>query len=491
MLHTSFVPEVNALTRRLKRIASQTRCGVDFTEPELRIALSDFAAAFPVYRNYVTDGSQNVSPWERENIEQALDEAKRRTELTEKRSLDFLAKILSLECDDFPEDLRAEVRDFAVRFQQLSGPATAKGLEDTAFYRYTRFVSLNEVGAEPGQFGVSPEEFHEHNRHKCKQWPHSLLATATHDTKRGEDVRARLNVLTEMPGEWKQTVTRWRDLNKSFKSNDAPNANDEYLLYQTLIGTWTAETDPATYSKRIQEYMLKAIREAKSCTSWIDPNETYENGTMDFVRRCLGSPKFTADLNAFSENVAFYGALNSLAQVLFKTCSPGVPDFYQGTELWDLSLVDPDNRRPVDYSIRREIFRNFQKKSPAELLKKWKTGMVKLFTMASALQARKEHREIFEGAYHPIPVVGNKKDHLVAFARTAKGGTIIAAAPRFIRTLMGGSVGYPATSIWDDTALDFPVGNGFRNLLTNESHDSLVAADLFKTFPVALLLALN
>ena len=492
VLRTLFVPEVNALTRRLKRIASQTRFGVDFTEADFREALVDFTAAFPSYRNYVTDRSQNVSRLELQNIEQALREATRRTQLKEKRSLDFLARILSLECyGDFTEDLRAEARDFAVRFQQLSGPATAKGLEDTAFYRYNRFVSLNEVGGEPGQFGMSIEEFHEHNRHQCERWPHSLLATATHDTKRGEDVRARLNVLSEMPEEWRKSVRRWRDLNASAKSNGAPNLNDEYLLYQTLLGTWNAENDPAGYLKRIEEYMLKAIREAKSWTSWIDPNETYENGTVEFIRRIRESPQFIGELRALSEHIAFFGAFNSLAQVLLKICSPGVPDFYQGAELWDLSLVDPDNRRPVDYNFRKNMVANLAKKSPTDLLKEWKTGAVKLFTMVSALEARNKHREIFEGAYQPISATGDKKEHLIAFARTAKSGAIIAAVPRFVQTLTGGTVAYPAANVWGDTALQCCLGNGFRNLLTNEEHHSLHAADLFKTFPVALLLALG
>jgi (1->4)-alpha-D-glucan 1-alpha-D-glucosylmutase len=492
VLERMFISEVTSLAARLKKVVSQTRYAVDFVEADLRTAIIDFIAAFPVYRNYVTDQDKPLSDTELKYIEQALARARERTSLKDKQPLEFLARILSLACiPGFDNALRTEAREFAIRFQQLSGPATAKGLEDTAFYRFNRFVSLNEVGGEPGRFGTSIEEFHSYNRDKSEKWPSSLLATSTHDTKRGEDLRARLNVLTEMPDEWRKAVHRWRDLNASLKRDNAPTANDEYLLYQVLVGTWTTDEDRAQFRKRIQEYMLKATREAKTETSWTDPNEAYEKGTTEFVGQVLDSARFVTDLNAFSEDIAYFGTLNSLAQVLLKICSPGVPDIYQGTELWDLSLVDPDNRRLVDYTSRRNLLRDLRRKAPVSLLNDWKSGAVKLFTLMTALQARNEYREIFEGAYQPVAVEGPRKDHLVGFARIGKTGTVICAVPRFLRTLAGGHPSYPATELWGETALSFTKNRRYRNRFTNEEGNSLRAADLFRTFPVALLVALD
>jgi (1->4)-alpha-D-glucan 1-alpha-D-glucosylmutase len=492
VLRQMFVSEIRSLTHQLKEISSRSRFGADLVEADLRAAIIDFIAGFPVYRNYVADRQQTVSVVESAYIEQALRAAKDKTQLQDKRSLDFLARILSLECfPDFGENLRAEAREFAIRFQQLSGPATAKGLEDTAFYRYTRFTSLNEVGGNPGTFGIGVEEFHEYNRHKSEKWPHSLLATATHDTKRGEDVRARLNVLSEMPAEWEQAVRRWGELNADHKPNGAPNKNDEYLLYQTLVGTWTSESDVSAYTKRIQEYMLKSIREAKTATSWTDPDKAYENGVSEFIGQTLGMKQFVTELARFCEPVAFFGMFNSLAQVVLKICSPGVPDFYQGTELWDLSLVDPDNRRPVDFIAREDLLERIRNSSPSQLLENWEDGAVKLFTTISALRARQQYREIFEGSYDPVLLSGEKKQHLIAFARTAESGTILVAVPRFLRTLTGGALSYPTPQLWGGTALAFTGQKRFRNLLTNEEHDSLHAANLFRTFPAALLLALD
>ena len=371
-------------------------------------------------------------------------------------------------------------------------PATAKGLEDTAFYRYLRFVSLNEVGGEPGRFGVSLEAFHEHNRHKAEQWPHSLLTTSTHDTKRGEDVRARLNVLSEMPDEWEQQVGAWRDLNAGFKTDGAPAANDEYLLYQTLVGTWRHDSELSAWASRVEDYMIKATREAKTATSWTDPNEAYENATREFVRRTLASDTFRNDLSNFAENLAFFGMFNTLSQVVLKACSPGVPDFYQGTELWDLTLVDPDNRRPVDYDLRKRLLAELPRKSPRELLADWRSGAVKMFTTFAALRARTDYRQVFEGNYSPVLASGLHQDHVIAFARSAPSGTIIVAAPRFVRTLTGGETRLPSPDkLWGDTTLVHSGARKFRNLVTAEEHHSLCAAEIFKTFPVAILLSLD
>jgi (1->4)-alpha-D-glucan 1-alpha-D-glucosylmutase len=492
VLNRLFVSEVNALTARLKNIAAQSRYGADLAEAQLRTAIVDFIAGFPVYRNYVTEEDQELSAKELSYIEEGCATANRHSSLSDKEALKFLARVLSLECfPDFSESLCGEAREFAIRFQQLSGPATAKGLEDTAFYRYTRFVSLNEVGGEPRRFGQSLEEFHAYNRHKAEQWPHSMLATSTHDTKRGEDVRARLNVLSEIPDEWQKAVNRWRDLNASLKTHGAPTPNDEYLLYQTLVGTWVETSDLPGYTKRIQEYMLKAMREAKAATSWTDPNEEYESAVTEFIGRLMASSRFIDELSTFVEPIAFFGMFNSLAQVVIKTCSPGVPDFYQGTELWDLSLVDPDNRRPVEYRLRKKLLGEVQEKSPRELLQNWKSGAVKMFTMLSALRARHQYREIFEGDYRPLSITGPRDKHVIAFRRTAKSGSIVVAVPRFLCTLTGGKLAYPEPGWWGETSVSFSGAWRFKNLFTNETQTALGCADLFRTFPAAILLALD
>jgi (1->4)-alpha-D-glucan 1-alpha-D-glucosylmutase len=437
----------------------------------------------------VTDETGGISAAEKEFLQTGLTQAKARSQGKDTRALEFLERILALEWfADMTEEAREEAREFVIRFQQLSGPATAKGLEDTAFYRYTRFVSLNEVGGNPGRFGISPSEFHEYNYYKQREWPHSMLATATHDTKRGEDTRARLNVLSEMPEEWEKAVSQWRELNAACQSAGAPAPSDEYLLYQTLVGTWRNSQDE-TYTRRIQEYMIKGMREAKTNTSWTDPNEAYERGTKEFIERILRSELFLKSFNSFAENVAFFGVFNSLAQVVLKICSPGVPDIYQGTELWDLSLVDPDNRRRVDYDARMSLLN--QPKEPAELLRNWENGAVKLFTLASALKARKEYADVFQGDYLPVDVRGGKKDHIVAFARKSGSGTIIATAARFVRTLTGGKAMYPDGTSWEDTQLDFPEPERFRNVFTGEENSSLRVAEIFRTFPVSILIPLD
>ena len=491
VLKRMFVAEVNSLTERLKAVSAKSRYGVDFTEAELRTAIIDFIAGFPVYRTYVTEG-RGISPAERHYIQTGLEQAKRRTTSQDHRSLQFLAQILALDWPpDFDDELKKQTREFVIRFQQLSGPATAKGLEDTAFYRFTRFASLNEVGGNAGEFGISIDKFHSYNQHKAGKCPHSLLATSTHDTKRAEDVRARLNVLSEIPAEWERRVMRWREFNAPLKAREMADMSvDEYLIYQVLVGTWTPGTDIPTYITRIQDYMQKAMREAKAATSWTEPNERYEISVKEFVKKIIENRQFMEDFTPFAGHVAFFGMFNSLAQVLIKICSPGVPDFYQGTELWDLSLVDPDNRRPVDYDLRSKLLNEIATRQPAELIQQWQSGAPKLFTLRTALKIRNEFRHIFDGAYKPIRVTGAKKDHVIAFARTAQKGTIIAVAPRFVRTLTNGKTKAPTGEEWADTTLEFDKRR-FRNFFTRGEISSLQIADILKHFPVALLLALD
>jgi (1->4)-alpha-D-glucan 1-alpha-D-glucosylmutase len=490
VLNRMFIAEVNSLTARLKGISAGLRNARDFTESELRAAIIDFIAGFPVYRTYVSAETRQLSGEEVGFVQRGLREAKARTRSIETRALDFLASVLSLERGNGSKEIRNELREFVIRFQQLSGPATAKGLEDTAFYRYTRFVSLNEVGGNPGRFGISPAEFHTYNIHKQQKWPHSMLATSTHDTKRGEDTRARLNVLSEMPVEWERTVNQWRTLNEGYKKDGAPAAADEYLLYQSLVGTWTSESDLPTYIVRIQNYMLKAIREAKKHTSWTEPNGAYESAIKQFIMAILNSSEFRASLSTFAEEIAYFGMFNSIAQIILKICSPGVPDFYQGTEHWDLTLVDPDNRRPIDYSLRQQLLSKVRSASPSELLRDWQSGAIKVFTTANALRIRGEHNALTLGDYRPIEITGARSNHLVAFARTHNSSTIIVAVPRFVRTLTQGERILSTAEHWKDTRLEFGERK-FRNLLTREETQSLSAADLFKSFPGAILLPLD
>jgi (1->4)-alpha-D-glucan 1-alpha-D-glucosylmutase len=487
VLNRMFIAEVNGLTRRLKGLSRATRWGRDYTEAELRGAIIDFIAGFPVYRTYVTEQTERLTEIELGYVREGLEVAKDRTELLDARALEFLAGILSLKFPaDWNEEDRTEAREFVMRFQQLSGPATAKGLEDTAFYRYTRFVSLNEVGGEPGRFGISLEEFHAYQLHKQGKWPHSMLATSTHDTKRGEDTRARLNVLSEMPEEWEKKVREWRELNGGRLEDGAPQPADEYLLYQVLVGTWNGERELEGYVERLQNYMLKATREAKTHTAWTEPNEKYESGTKRFIEAIIKDRKFRASLAEFAGEVAYFGMFNSIAQVLLKCSCPGVPDFYQGSEHWDLTLVDPDNRRPIDYGIRKRLLGEVQNAEIGELLANWESGGIKIFTVANCLRIRREEAALREGEYRPVEVRGAKAEHVVAFERRADNGRILVAVPRFVRTLTGGRRMLPTAEDWGDTRLEIDAGD-FVNLITGERSKEVQAATLFARFPAAIL----
>jgi (1->4)-alpha-D-glucan 1-alpha-D-glucosylmutase len=408
-----------------------------------------------------------------------------------------------------------------MKFQQLTGPVLAKGLEDTAFYVYNRLAALNEVGGHPERFGVAVAEFHRQNAERLRAWPHAMLAGTTHDTKRSEDVRARISVLSEIPTEWRAALGRWARLNAVHKTpvegRPAPAANDEYLLYQTLLGAWPDEPlTPATlgpFRRRIAEYMQKATREAKVHTSWINPNEEYDTAVQTFVTRLLpddlGSP-FLRDLRPLQQRVAFYGWFNALAQTLLRLTCPGVPDTYQGTELWDYSLVDPDNRRPVDYDRRRHLLAELNRAVARagddltalarDLLDHLPDGRIKLYVIARALHFRRAHRRLFaEGSYLPLEAAGPKRDHICAFARTHGEETILVAVPRLVVGLTEGTEQPPlGDGVWGHTTLLLPpehAGRTYRHLYTGErltvrvraGQPSLVLADVFRHFPVAFL----
>jgi (1->4)-alpha-D-glucan 1-alpha-D-glucosylmutase len=498
IIETSFGSEVTELTRRLQNIAIVL--GRDRPESDSRATLIETIACFPIYRTYISEQTKEPSADPRRFIQHALEEATRRNPFLNSTAMDLLRDVLLLR---LASSMAKLVRQFMMRFQQLTAPVMAKGVEDTAFYRFHRFISLNEVGGDPKRFGITVEEFHEHNRYLRQHWPHSMLATATHDTKRGEDVRARLNVLSEMPDTWSDAVTRWSRLNARHKTiargESSPDANDEYLLYQTLVGAWPDDDSASgltSFRERISSYMLKAIREAKLQTNWTDPDHEYESAVTRFVEKIFSDDLFLADFRMLQQKVAFFGTFNSLAQVLLKSTSPGVPDFYQGTELWDLSLVDPDNRRPVDFEIRRRLPRELNTASLGDLLENWRTGRIKMFVTQRALQFRRSQPALFQkGEYLPLVAKGKAARNVISFARTWRGCTAVTIAPRFVLSLMKGVEKPPiGANVWGDTRLVLPQGFGgkqFHNVFTGQqiptSAGELNASEALKNFPVALL----
>jgi len=469
----------------------------------------------PVYRTYVRDYA--VGTRDRVYLQRTLGEARRAKPALE-RALVFLGRVLLLE---FPSYLGPEGRrmwlDFVMRWQQFTGPVMAKGFEDTALYTYNRLVCLNEVGGDPARPGTSVARFHRLNEARLRRWPHTLNATSTHDTKRSEDVRARIAVLSEIPDLWAARVERWLRLNapekRVVRGRLVPDADTEFLLYQTLVGAWPLrEEEVPEFRERLRAYMLKAAREAGMHTGWLESDEAYEGALLAFVDRILESGpenRFLQDFLVFQPFVAYYGALNSLAQVLLKIASPGVPDFYRGTELWDFSLVDPDNRRPVDFGLRAALLAELQERKgdprglAAALLAGWRDGRVKLYLTWRALGFRRNHRRLFAaGDYLPVAAAGPRRDHVCAFVRRLERTWAVVAAPRLcVRLVSGeaGSEGVPPVvpplgeAVWGETTLLLPPGapEGWRNVLTGEQavarHGTLPLPDVFRSFPVAML----
>ncbi len=514
--------EINSLSHQLERIAEKNRRYRDFTLNGLTLAIREVIAALPVYRTYVNALNGSVSQWDQIYVDTAVAEAKRRNPRTNVSLFEFVRDTLLLRnLQDFREEDRAEVANFVMRFQQVTGPMMAKGMEDTAFYIYNRLASLNEVGGYPAQFGNTVADFHQQNAERQPRWPHSMLASSTHDTKRSEDVRARINVLSEIPQEWKAALNRWSRLNASKKTKAdgeaAPDRNDEYLLYQTLLGVWpmtppTAE-EYAALRERIAAYMHKATKEAKVHTSWINPNQAYDSAVRNFVWRLLpdgGRGRFLEAFLPFQRRVAYYGQFNSLSQLLLKLTAPGVPDIYQGTELWDLSLVDPDNRRPVDYPLRRAQLADLKTRLEStdsgqtalarELLKSSHDGCIKLYVTYRTLNFRRAHAELFSrGTYKALEATGARQDHVCAFARTLEDQASITVTPRLVVGLTDGVEQLPVgESVWKDTRLVLPsdqLAGHYRNLFTGEVYRiaercgiaTLSLAEVCGHFPVALL----
>ncbi len=507
--------ELNVLASHLNRIALADRHTCDFTLKSLRDALTEIIACFPVYRTYVTE--EGVSASDRGYINEAVSSAKSRSTAADSSVYDFIAEVLlSSRTEGHSHFYQRSVIHFAMRFQQYTSALMAKGLEDTCFYRYNRLVSLNDVGGTPLRFGVSVEEFHQEIQHRARIWPHEMLATSTHDSKRSEDVRARINVLSEIPLEWLRQVRSWRQLNHDKKTiwdeTEAPTPNDEYLFYQTLVGAWplgaAAEELPASFAERLRGYMLKAIREAKDQTSWNNQNQRYEAAVVHFVDSVVQSRDFRQVFLPFQQKVAQLGMLNSLAQTLIKLTVPGVPDIYQGNEFWEFSLVDPDNRRPVDYAVRQQVLRqlhSYKDESGSgagtrELLQNPSDGRIKLYMIWKLLGLRNRHRDLFrDGEYVPLGTLGEHANHVLAFARTGHTESIIVAVPRLCAKLLKGKLPLcPGCDVWQDTRIQLSFGGtSFQNLFTGElvwarengNVSELPAAQLFAHFPVALLIA--
>lgn len=519
VMQVAMSSEVNTLGHYLNDLSEKSRHTRDFTLNSLRSAIVEVIAFFPVYRTYTN--TWQVSDQDRQHIELAVSKAKRKNPALSGSIFDFLKDVLLLR---FPKDYKDEDKaawlDFARRFQQITGPITARGVEDTAFYVYSRLVSLNEVGGMPERFGTPLDTFHGQNIERAKSWPHALIATSTHDTKRSEDVRARINVLTEIPREWSERVRAWARINKKKKTmidgSEAPDRNEEYLLYQTLIGAWpegqTAGSAYDIFVQRIKDYMLKASREAKVNTSWINPNGKYEDALLAFIHAVLTPmrrDRFLDDFLSFQRTVSHSGMFNSLSQTLLKITSPGVPDFYQGTELWDFSLVDPDNRRPVDFEKRTRMLAELRRKEAAmptadlarQLSLNMNDGMIKLYLISKALHYRRTNRTLFEqGEYLPLTAAGEKAGHVCAFARRTGNASIIVVVPRFLTRLVTGSEAVPfGDAMWKDTylnLLDVEAGSQHKNIFTGEvigvepqqeGKQGLALSRIFTSFPVALM----
>jgi (1->4)-alpha-D-glucan 1-alpha-D-glucosylmutase len=477
IMATTLAAELYMLSNWLARIAAGNRITRDYTASGLRKALAEIAAQFPVYRSYVS--ARGVADTDRRWIDSAVNAAKRTSRIADPSVFDFVRSVLTLEAAPATGRRRVEMLKFSMRYQQFTAPVVAKGVEDTAFYRFNRLIALNEVGGHPAHFGLTLKGFHAAAEERARRWPYTMLGSSTHDTKRSEDVRARLAVLSELASGWRITLRRWSVMNRDLPS---PSRSDEYHFYQALIGIWPGKASPAL-TERLKTYMLKAAREAKERTSWINPDAEYEAALERFVAQSLENKVFLKDLSDTVARVAHLGLLVGLSQALVKVASPGVPDYYQGTELWDFSLVDPDNRRPVDYEARKKLLQNLK----GDFLKNLSDGRAKLHIIRKGLEVRKKHSALFHGGkYVPLYADADREENIIAFSL----GSVIAVAPRLFSKLMADDDLAPlGRKAWGDAKLSLPEDGEFENVLTGERHHGrdLRVADLLATFPVALL----
>jgi (1->4)-alpha-D-glucan 1-alpha-D-glucosylmutase len=527
ILLTAMSSELNVLAHALNRLSERDRRHRDFTLNACRAVLREVIACFPVYRTYVS--ARGMDAFDRAVVSSAIHQARRRNPLMEASIFEFLKEALLTDASSAADDPDAHERlRFGMKFQQFTGPVQAKGVEDTAFYRYLVLAAANDVGGNPARLGVSPGEFHDANLARLRSWPGELITTATHDTKRGEDARMRIAVLSEIPEIWQRAVSVWMRANGRHRTKLAggwaPDRNDEYLFYQTLIGVWPprpegtphSEQAPSDVVARVNAYMQKAIREAKVNTSWIDEDQAYGRAVARFVERTLTdktSLRFLRSFVPLQRRVAARGMINSLSQLVLKLSSPGVTDVYQGNELWDLSLVDPDNRREVDFGHRRRVLRELMPtidsvasgRCPRDelngLVESWEDGRIKLFVTACGLRFRRTHREVVrDGSYDPLLPDGPAAMHLVGFGRRHISGELLVIVPRLLVSLVEDGSAPTGETVWTTTRIRVPdtyEARCYRHLLTGETvqidgepHGRwLRAADLYSHWPVAMLWA--
>jgi len=493
VLETLLTSEFTVLTRLLARIAHGHYSTRDYSEDSLRQALELYVLHFPVYRTYLT--AAGPTQHDRTLISETIERARADWFAADGGIFDFLRDTLTMDLTMAKTSTHSapRVRRFGLKVQQFTGPMMAKSLEDTAFYRYPRLLALNEVGGDPAAGGVSVASFHELMRTRVRDWPHGMTATATHDTKRGEDARARLMALSEIPGEWASAVARWKVMNASHLVTRgemrAPSATFEYLLYQTLLGAWPVGSRDDTFVARLQAYALKAAREGKQETSWLNPNEAYETGLSSFIARILDparSPEFLDSIDVLARRVALLGALNSLTQLTLKATMPGVPDFYQGSEFWDLALVDPDNRRPVDFAERAGKLAALDQPDWEALAEDWGSGHVKLAWTRHLLRLRAEHANVFtNGDYQPLEVTGPHKDHVIAFARRHGREAAITVALRWFAPLTDAGRHWPQADALDATLML----KEYATVGLEARTDELPLATFFKHLPAAIVSA--
>ncbi|MDZ7762161.1 MAG: malto-oligosyltrehalose synthase [Desulfovermiculus sp.] len=465
VLKDLFGSDVHRLCEVLRSICNTNRHYRDFTLPEMEAVIIELAVWTPVYRSYIRAESGQVAPEDQKIIQEVLTQTEKSLPDIDPDLLQLIRKILLLEKTGQHES------EFVMRLQQLTAPVMAKGAEDTAFYCYNRFMALNEVGGDPGSFGLTPEEFHQTMLERMQTTPQAMSSTSTHDTKRSEDVRARLAVLSEIPERWSEYVHTWAERNKGHKTQGWPDPNLEYLLYQTMVGAWPLEEE------RLHAYAQKAAREAKTHTSWTRVNPEYEQSLHDFIQALYLDRTFVSELQTLVHDIEYAGYVNGLSQVLFKMICPGIPDMYQGTELWDFSLVDPDNRRPVDYSLRRKLLNEVESLSLQSIMDRISEGLPKLWLIRLVLHLRRQIPEAFgpAGSYDSLVVRGSKAAHAVAFVR---GGRVISLSPRLPLTL---------ADRWEDTVLDLPEGT-WLNVLTSSTTQGgpQSVQSLLDGFPVGL-----
>ncbi len=458
--------DVNRLTHLLTDICEVHRDQRDYTRHDVLRAIREITACFPVYRTYVVPERDEITADDERYINEAVEASKNNRPEIDAGLFDFIRDILLLKARGSMES------EFVMRFQQFCGPAMAKGVEDTVFYNYNRLVSLNEVGGDPGRFGVSVEEFHRFCQEAQRTHPRTMISSSTHDTKRSEEVRARISLLSEKPDAWREALRLWAASNDKYKSNCWPDHNTEYFLYQTMIGAW-----PIT-KERLLPYMEKACREAKQRTNWLTPNERFETATREFIEAIYRDGEFMEGLEQFVRPLVEPGWMNSLSQTLLKFTVPGIPDTYQGEELWDLSLVDPDNRRPVDYEARRHRLDEIRQMDVRQVMARVDDGLPKLWIIYHALRVRREYAAAFgeAGAYTALQAEGEKARHFVGFER---GKDVAVIASRLNWQLRGD---------WGDTTVQLPKGD-WRNVLSGEqiAGGKIHLADLLRKFPVALL----